>query len=585
MSTRITLFVLLVTITNNTYAQSSDSLQTSVLNVKFNSLHALFYNPQNSTSDFHADESTVIYAGNLWFGGLDINGMLHGSGEMYGDNHDFQPGPVMNNFSDYATTALQYNRFWKVTRNDIYWHQTHFTQPGYAAPQSITDWPGNMPAGAAVGGQLAPYYDYNSDGNYNPYDGDFPLIKGDEAVYFVMNDDTTHTSSNAYSAKAEVHYLFYVFNCSQDSALQRTVFADIKLFNRGTIMLHDAYMGLWTDFDIGNAFDDYVGTDVERGMFYAYNGDSEDENNMGQQGYGTEIPACGVVFLKGPYIDDDGTDNPLSSDITYCINNLGIPYAALGNGYGDGVIDNEALGLTNSFHFGNAQSPTDRYNALRSYWPDQTHLMYGGTGNASSAGAQANGLTESNYVYTGDSDPLLWTTHGVSVTTVSWSEGNEGNIPGDRRMIGSVGPNTYQPGRVYELNVAYVYARDYSGTTNSVVLLQEYTDTIRYYFEHDTVPCYNSFTVGMNESLQQQSENHVQLFPNPANDKLTILLDKNLSNATVLYYDITGQQILQQTFSGNRIICNTATLPDGIYFVSIMDKEKIVGNKKLIITH
>ncbi|MBK8414465.1 MAG: hypothetical protein IPL22_08120 [Bacteroidetes bacterium] len=53
--------------------------------------------------------------------------------------------------------------------------------------------------------------------------------------------------------------------------------------------------GIWIDYDLGNATDDYVGTDVSLDMIYAYNGDSDDETTSG---YGINPPAQGVYFLN-----------------------------------------------------------------------------------------------------------------------------------------------------------------------------------------------------------------------------------------------------------------------------------------------
>ncbi len=62
-------------------------------------------------------------------------------------------------------------------------------------------------------------------------------------------------------------------------------------------------LGYWTDPDLGNASDDYVGTDTTLDMIYVYNGDNEDE---GSDGYGTAPPALGISFLQGPLVDAPG---------------------------------------------------------------------------------------------------------------------------------------------------------------------------------------------------------------------------------------------------------------------------------------
>ena len=43
--------------------------------------------------------------------------------------------------------------------------------------------------------------------------------------------------------------------------------------------------------------------------------------------------------------DNDGIDNPLTTNVPLAISEKGIPYKGLGIGYGDGVIDNERFGM------------------------------------------------------------------------------------------------------------------------------------------------------------------------------------------------------------------------------------------------
>ena len=66
-------------------------------------------------------------------------------------------------------------------------------------------------------------------------------------------------------------------------------------------------------------FDDYVGSDPSRGLFYTYNANND-------------------LLING---FNDGQDNPLSNDVNVAYNQGGIPYAGLGCGFGDGNLDNE----------------------------------------------------------------------------------------------------------------------------------------------------------------------------------------------------------------------------------------------------
>ena len=72
-------------------------------------------------------------------------------------------------------------------------------------------------------------------------------------------------------------------------------FYKYQILNRSNVVLNDTYFGQWVDPDLGNAVDDYVGCDVNRGLGFCYNGDADDD---GAGGYGVNPPAVGVDFFQ-----------------------------------------------------------------------------------------------------------------------------------------------------------------------------------------------------------------------------------------------------------------------------------------------
>ena len=66
--------------------------------------------------------------------------------------------------------------------------------------------------------------------------------------------------------------------------------------------------------DLGDATDDYIGSDPAAGLGYVYNADTLDGNGAGTT-YGAAPPAVGYDFFQGPlvesagasYTDPDGT--------------------------------------------------------------------------------------------------------------------------------------------------------------------------------------------------------------------------------------------------------------------------------------
>ena len=63
------------------------------------------------------------------------------------------------------------------------------------------------------------------------------------------------------------------------------------------------YATLFADPDLGDAGDDYIGTDTLRNMVFVYNDSNEDAS------YGTAPPSLGIQFLQGPIGLANGRDD------------------------------------------------------------------------------------------------------------------------------------------------------------------------------------------------------------------------------------------------------------------------------------
>ena len=257
----------------------------------------------------------------------------------------------------------------------------------------------------------------------------------------------------------------YAFNCTNDSALYNTIFTNYKIINKSSFHIDSTFIGNWADFDIGAFGDDYIGCDVSRGAMYAYNGDLIDgPSGNGELIYGANPPAQAVVFLRGPFANADGIDNPANSTPS-------------GSNYGDGIVDKERLGRSNFVYYDNNFNPIngnptgagDYYQFMTSTWRNGQPVTYGGAGTAVGI--------PSKYVYPGNSDPLGF---GTGAVQPSWDELFSANLPGDRRGLGSVGPFTMQPGSTHTLDFAYVYGRGTSGNNLiNVAVMQKRIDSVK----------------------------------------------------------------------------------------------------------
>ena len=120
------------------------------------------------------------------------------------------------------------------------------------------------------------------------------------------------------------------FAFATNDEINSMTFYNYELINRSTLTLYDTYFAVFMDADIGCSQDDYTGCDVQRGLGYAYNGDATDDGCS--YGIGQNPPAIGVDFFEGPYQNNDGKDNILSSDVGAAYQDNGIPYKGLGIG-------------------------------------------------------------------------------------------------------------------------------------------------------------------------------------------------------------------------------------------------------------
>lgn len=564
--------------------RSSSNLDLNNISARIDQ-EALFTNREvtPAVSEFRVPKGEVgidpylntIHSANFWIASSDASGYVSAFGPRLGLSGR-SSGPIMDE-EYYEAYSEKWDRVWKVSQTEIDYHIANYTNAGYSPIDEIENWPAHGDISKGQAANLAPFVDADMDGIYNPMEGDYPKIKGQQAVYFIKND-----RRSTYNTKGiEIHGMAYAYDCPSDSAINNTIFINYKIYNRSQFLLLDTYAGFFVDFEIGPGQEEYIACDVERGSFYVYNGDDFNESRNGAEGYGAHPPAQGVVFLKGPKKNNDGIDNPLTTNISAAIAQDGIPYAGLGVGYGDGIPDNEYLGME---HFINFNIDNDPINGEPPGIVQQWYYLQGKWGGVSggfpmSWGGDGTGLADgvvgavaSSYLYPGDSDPLLWSTGGVSATPTSWSEMSEGNVPGDRSgSIGSTGPFTMQPGDMKELDLALVFGRDYqnTGNTAAIVVMQERIDSIRSYYLDDFQSVCGGVLASVNKVEEQ--ENNLQVYPNPFNNQFMVNYKLDNATAQLMVFNMYGKLVSNQLISTTNTMVDLSAEANGIYFVQITD--------------
>ncbi len=179
-------------------------------------------------------------------------------------------------------------------------------------------------------------------------------------------------------------------------------------------------------------------------------------------------------------------------------------------------------------------------------------------------------------MFPGDSDPLGAGTNGQVMPP--WTETSSGNAPEDRRGMASMGPFTFAPGQEEDIVVAYAYARALSGDLYaSVHDLQQRTDSIRAFAEATPgilgtgSPC-SSIATGI--SATQRGRQGMQVFPNPVNERLHIVLPLEAKKTVISVFDSQGALVLEQEVKNADKTFDAGALSPGLYMVRAQARGK-----------
>ncbi|SFT37198.1 Por secretion system C-terminal sorting domain-containing protein [Lishizhenia tianjinensis] len=463
-----------------------------------NSNGELFTDLFNVESGFNVENSQnlhTIFSNRIVFAGLGPNGDLVMTKPNGSNNLANGPLSVLQGmeFGPATITPSQSNawsQIFVITRSEIsefYQYnaclndpncdeQTNF--PGYQIPPSILNWPAHGDTTLNEPYNLAAFNDVNDDNVYNPLDGDYPCIKGKVYAWFIMNNYLVDPSVNTAPGGIEIQVEVYQFEEGPNNPpLLNTVFVGYKVINRSTTPLADFYFSNYTDFDLGNPLDDYIGTLPDHNGYFVYNGDDFDETSSFSTGFQNHLPAQGV----------------------FCLN-----HELSGAGFAD--ID--------------VLTPIEYYNIMRGYHTDGSVKYFPGTQIA----------TAFTFPYTSNT-PYQW--------SESNSDGNGMvNTPGDRRMQGAVGPFMLDVGEQLSYDFAFVYAKDHlagQGNLGSIDELIEDIEDVQYYYDNQITNCSGGWL-----ATEEIDEFICKVFPNPATDLVYIEISNRASDVFFLR-DVQGR--------------------------------------------
>jgi hypothetical protein len=396
---------------------------------------------------------SVLFAGALWFTGLDNGGNLKCAAQTFrNQGHDFFNGPLSGNNGEVSfDICATYDEHFKVYGGDIDELLNLFASSegsvlsrsdilalknpndSRSDPLQILRWPGkgnpyyldNETDKYFNESSLAPFFDADGNNIYDPTKGDFPVIGlsescgasrnyADQMIFWVINDNgQIHGRSGGSPIGVQINCLAFAYQTAD--ALDDMTFYTFEITKKSPNPLFETYMGIFVDPDLGNAVDDYVGCDTVREMGFLYNANPVD----GQ--YGNDPPILGIDYFEGP-LDDNGNQLGLSSFI-YFIN-------------GGNTVQ---------------QDPNDApefRNFQTAKWRDGSPLTVGGTGQG--------GTIPTNYAFPGNpNNPSEWS--AASATQVTGA---------DFRFVQNSGPFTLQPGDPQRISIGAltVFPTNYDGT-------------------------------------------------------------------------------------------------------------------------
>ncbi|MEL7425178.1 MAG: T9SS type A sorting domain-containing protein, partial [Bacteroidota bacterium] len=392
-----------------------------------------YWDGHNSQFTFDSAEGSfpTIFAQGLWIGGIDLAGNLKLSASSYGissNEHDYYPGPLDANGITSSEVCSNYDRAWSVFRYQIEAHLADFADNGVIdnPDPAILGWParGNPEFSAIYGFELpntlqglAPFWDSDADGIYEPLDGEYPIedrhqIIPEQMVWTIFNNrgNFLGDSGSAISIPTEIQCLAWALDCTDNDLLNNSIFTSYRFIHRGIEPYDSVAIGLWTDFDLGCFTDDFLGSAPALNTYFAYNQDNNDDMVCapGGVGFGVDPPVQAITFLnqdlaKFIYAENTVVGNPGSTSPTTSI---------------------------------------EYYNYLRGIFRDGTPMTFGGTG--------YNPGSEDivDHVFPGDpNDPESWS--ALSALT----------SPGDRRSVASMYADSWAPGQVLELDVVHSFHR------------------------------------------------------------------------------------------------------------------------------
>jgi hypothetical protein len=386
------------------------------------------------------------FAASCWIGGYDQQGQLKVAAQTYRqDGNDYWPGALDNDGKITSDVCQAWDHFWKIDRSTIKrFVQAYKIGGDLKASEfdAINEWPatGNNTVKGAQGIKLslnpsntyAPFVDVNGDGKYQPDQGDYPDITGDQYIWWVFNDAGNVKQQSLTSAMG-VEVQTSAFAYATQDFLNNATFCNYRVINRGPLTIDSTYIAVWDDCDLGYYLDDFIGCDTSRGLGIQYNATNNDGGAGGNAStsYGLNPPQVGLDYFQGPK------------------RTIKLP---------SGKDTIQELKMTNFTYYNNDPSIIGNpNNGIQIYYYMTGSIRNGERFSYDFTGA---GIPSKGYGVGPVSNFVFW---GDPADNSQWSECACNNNPGDRRFIFSSGPFQLKPGAINDITFGCIWASNIGG--------------------------------------------------------------------------------------------------------------------------
>ena len=570
---RLLLFVPIVLATSSIFAQIDTTPINAVISANqiqatVRSNGSLFWDGnqgQFALKDENGNVGPSLSGGaGLWMAAIDPGGNLRMAVQSnQAGKSDYAPG-LFDPDSTTPDMLIDFNKIWRVTAAEIEAHIADFNDNGTIDNPipAIFGWPGRgNPSFEDYNDfpilmnnfSLAPFWDEDGNGIYNPNMGDYPVVEirgcgntpliADEMLWFTFHDKITHTESLAEPLSAQIHCQVFAFNCTPSSIINNTVFTSYKIINRGIEASDSTHLGLYHNIQIGCDDDDFVGSIPELNTVFSYNSDAQDESCGNQNGLGENPPIFSTTLLRLP-INELGENVSLFKSTYFFDNNSSTPAGT--------QFPEEA------FEF---------YNYLTGSWKDNSPFTEGDDGYQ-------------------DGTPIENIFPGTLDNTLEWSEISANNNPGNRNLLASTGNFRLDPGAVNEFILAFsATPTTYTNDIPNTDALEEGINTLQDLMDNCFQPDFLSTTCEQisNTAVEPEWSASIKLAPNPANTFLELRME-TVKATELQIVDYLGRSVFRKVQANEIETINTGNWPAGVYFLLIKNGTEI-ASKKVVVTH